>query len=119
MDSVEPKIKGVVSEVGLKRDEDQFSSFNLKIGVLLKHRKSLTYEQGEKMIGRFRKELLGKEIEITTIKVLCPICRKGFNTEQGMKRHVRMVHEKKKETRKRRKRVKRNPRKKSNSKQTT
>ena len=44
---------------------------------------------------QFRTELLGKKAEITAIVVPCPICGKGFNTEQGMKQHVRMVHEKK------------------------
>jgi uncharacterized C2H2 Zn-finger protein len=35
-------------------------------------------------------------VEISAIVVACPVCGKGFNTEQGMKQHVRMVHEKKK-----------------------
>jgi len=101
--SEEPKIKGIVSEVGLERDEDHFHSFNLKIGVVVKAGKSLDYERGERMMRQFRKELLGKEVEITPIMVLCPICGRGFNTEQGMRQHMRMTHEKKKATKKRRK----------------
>ncbi len=89
------RIKGVIDEVSLKRDEDRFSSFNLKLGLVVKTDKTLTYEQGERLIKRFKKELLGRKVEIIAIIVPCPICGKGFNTEQGMRQHVRMVHEKK------------------------
>lgn len=95
MDSEESKVKGVVKEVGLERDENHFRSFNLKIGVVIKADKSLNYEEGEQMMTWFRKALLGREVEVAPIMVPCPICGKGFKSEQGMKQHVRMVHEKK------------------------
>lgn len=103
MSDEEPKIRGVVSEVGLERDEDHFRSFNLKIGVVLKAGKSLTYKEGEQQMRRFRKELLGKEVEVSAILFKCPTCGRGFNTEQGMKQHVRMTHKKTKKKRKKRK----------------
>ena len=93
--SEEPKVKGVVKEVGLERDEGQFHSFNLKIGVVVKAGKSLNYEDGEQLMRQFRKELLGKEVNITPITFPCPICGRGFKSEQGMKQHMRIVHEKK------------------------
>jgi len=98
-----PKIRGVVREVGLERDDDRFRSFNLRIGVVVKAGKSLSYEEGERMMRRFRKELLGKRVEIAAIMIPCPICGKGFNTEQGMKQHMRLTHEKKKKAKKKRK----------------
>jgi hypothetical protein len=93
------KIKGVVGEIGLERNEGKFNSFNLTVGLVLKTG-GLTYAQGERLIVEMRKELLGKIVEIAEIIHLCPVCEKGFNTMQGMKQHVRMVHEKgkKKET---------------------
>jgi hypothetical protein len=93
------KIKGVVGEIGLERNEGKFNSFNLTVGLVLKTG-GLTYAQGERLIVEMRKELLGKMVEIAEIIHLCPVCEKGFNTMQGMKQHVRMVHEKgkKKET---------------------
>ncbi|MCW3991684.1 MAG: C2H2-type zinc finger protein [Candidatus Bathyarchaeota archaeon] len=96
MSSEEPKVRGIVSEVGLERDEGHFRSFNLKIGVLVKGERRLGYEQGERLMRQFRKELLGKEVDVTPIMVRCPICGRGFNSERGMKQHVRMNHEKKK-----------------------
>ena len=103
MGSEEPKVKGVVSEVGLERDENHFSSFNLKIGVVVEAKKNLSYEEGVQLMRQFRKELLGKEVEITSKIFRCPVCDKGFNTEQGMKQHIRMTHETKKEAKKRKK----------------
>jgi hypothetical protein len=93
------KIKGVVGEIGLERNGSKFNSFNLTVGLVLKTG-GLTYAQGERLIVEMRKELLGKMVEIAEIIHLCPVCEKGFNTMQGMKQHVRMVHEKgkKKET---------------------
>jgi uncharacterized C2H2 Zn-finger protein len=90
------KVKGVVGEVGLERDGERFNAFNVKISMVVDSGKAMTFDQGEQMIMQFRKELLGKKVEITAIVVPCPVCGKGFNTEQGMKQHVRMVHEKKK-----------------------
>ena len=94
MDAEDQSIKGRVAEVGLVRDEGSFNSFNLTIAMVLKSR-GLTYDQGERLMTQFRKELLGKDVEITAIVFPCPTCGKGFNTEQGMKQHIRMVHEKK------------------------
>jgi len=90
------KIKGVVGEVGLARDEDKFNAYNITIGLIVKSERSLTYAQGERLIKQYQRDLLGKEIEIASIIHPCPVCGKGFNTAQGMKQHVRMVHEKKK-----------------------
>jgi hypothetical protein len=87
------KIKGIVGEVGLERNEGKFNSFSVTVGLTLK-KGGLTYAQGERLITEMRKELLGKEVEIAEIIHLCPVCEKGFNTLQGMRQHVRMVHEK-------------------------
>lgn len=84
------KIKGVVGEIGLERNEGKF---NLTVGLVLKTG-GLTYAQGERLMTEMRKELLGKMVEIAEIIHPCPVCEKGFNTMQGMKQHVRMVHEK-------------------------
>ena len=87
------KIKGIVREIGLERNEGKFNSFNLTVGLVLKTG-GLSYAQGERLMAEMRKELLGKMVEIAEIIHLCPVCEKGFNTMQGMKQHVRMVHEK-------------------------
>jgi len=92
------KIKGIVGEIGLERNEGKFNSFSVTVGLTLKTG-GLTYSQGERLITEMRKELLGKAVEIAEIIHLCPVCEKGFNTMQGMRQHVRMAHEKgKKET---------------------
>ena len=93
------KIKGVVGEISLARNEGKFNSFDLTVGLVLKTG-GLSYAQGERLMAEMRKELLGKVVEIAEIIHPCPVCGKGFNTAQGMKQHVRMVHEKgkKKET---------------------
>ncbi len=96
MESDYQKVKGVVGEVGLERDGERFNAFNVKISMVVDSGKAMTLEQGELLIKQFRKELLGKAVEIATIVVPCPVCGKCFNTEQGMKQHVRMVHGKKK-----------------------
>ena len=95
MDSDLQRIKGVVGEVGLERDGERFNAFNVTISIVVNTRRILNFNQGEQLINEFRKELLGKAVEITVIVVPCPVCGKGFNTEQGMRQHVRMVHEKK------------------------
>jgi len=118
MSDEEPKVRGVVSEVGLERDEERFRSFNLKIGVVLKADKSLTYREGEKQMNRFRKEFLGKTVEVSAIIHRCQVCGRGFNTEQGMKQHIRMTHEKTKKNAKKRKPSKKKTRKSSGSKKT-
>lgn len=92
MDSEEPKLRGIVSEVGIERDEEHFRSFNIKIGVLLKSEKRIDYDEGERMMRSLRKEILGKDVEVTTIIIRCPICGRGFKSEQGMNQHKRMMH---------------------------
>ena len=87
------KTKGIVREIGLERNEGKFNSFNLTVGLVLKTG-GLSYAQGERLMAEMRKELLGKMVEIAEIIHLCPVCEKGFNTMQGMKQHVRMIHEK-------------------------
>ncbi len=87
------KTKGIVREIGLERNEGKFNSFNLTVGLVLKTG-GLSYAQGERLMAEMRKELLGKMVEIAEIIHLCPVCEKGFNTMQGMRQHVRMVHEK-------------------------
>ena len=86
------KIKGIVGEVGLERNEGAFNSFSVNLSLTLKG--SLNYAQAEKRITEMRKELLGKAVEIAEIIHLCPVCEKGFNTMQGMNQHIRMVHDK-------------------------
>ena len=86
------KIKGIVGEVGLERNEGKFNSFSVTVGLTLKTG-GLTYAQGERLIAEMRKELLGKAM-IAEIIPLCPVCEKGFNTMRGMRQHVRLVHEK-------------------------
>ena len=90
------RIKGVVGEVGLQRNGDQFNAFNLTINLIVNPKQQLTYDEGEKLMQQFRKDLLGKNVEIAQIIILCPICEKGFNTEAGMKQHMRIIHDKKK-----------------------
>ena len=68
MSSRKPKIRGVVREVGLERDENQFHSFNLKMGVVVNAGKKLSYEEGEKVMKGFRQDFLGKTVEITPSK---------------------------------------------------
>jgi len=84
------KIKGIVGEIGLERNEGAFNSFSVNLSLTLKG--SLNYNQAEKRITEMRNELLGKEVEIAEIIHLCPICEKGFNTMQGMRQHMRMAH---------------------------
>jgi uncharacterized C2H2 Zn-finger protein len=83
---------GTVSEVGLERDSTEFTSYNLKVGIKLKAEKKLTYNEGERLIKQLKKELLGKNIELEAVAVPCPMCGKVFNSETGMKQHVRRQH---------------------------
>lgn len=91
--AIEDKFQGVVSHVGLERDEVEFLNFNLTLGILVKTEKKLTYNEGERLIKRLQKELLGKNIELGAVAVPCPFCGKTFNTEMGMKQHLRKQHE--------------------------
>lgn len=86
------RVKGVVGEVGLHRDGNQFNSFKLTIEMVLDSGKGLTYDQGEALMKQFRKELLGKNVELAAVVVPCPVCGKGFNSENGMKQHLRRIH---------------------------
>ncbi len=95
MEQEDLKFKGVVSDVGLVRDGEQFRSFNLTIGVTVKTGKNMGYEEGERLMHQFRKDLLGKDVELVAVTFPCPVCGRAFNTEQGMKQHIRMVHEEK------------------------
>jgi len=105
-DTENNRIKGVVGEVGLQRNGDQFNAFSLTINLVVNPKKHLTYDEGEKLMKQFRKDLLGKNIEIAQIIIPCPICGKGFNTEVGMKQHKRLVHDKKKKKKPAKKNVK-------------
>jgi len=89
----DPKMLGTVSEVGLQRDEQEFRNYNLTVGIRLKTGKKLSYSEGEKLIKKLRKNLLGKNIELEAIAVPCPFCGKTYNSEVGMKQHVRRQHE--------------------------
>ena len=110
------KIKGVVGEVGLERNGGAFNSFSVNLSLTLKGR--LTYAQAEKRITEMRKELLGKTVEIAVHR--CPICEKRFNTMQGMKQHIRMVHDKgkKKKAPAKKEKPKASPKKKKRDKKT-
>jgi hypothetical protein len=90
----EQKILGVVNAIGIERDEQEYQNFTLIIGIKIKTDKKISYTEGEKIIETMQKSLLGKNIELETITVSCPICRKTFNSEQGMKQHKRLVHDK-------------------------
>lgn len=86
------KFKGVVSQVGLERDEAEFLSFNLTLGIKVKTGKKLNLKEGERLIKQMRKDFLGKNIQFEATAIPCPVCGKTFNTEAGMKQHHRMMH---------------------------
>ncbi len=92
MMATEDKILGVVNAVGLERDDQEFRNFNLTVGITIKTDKKISYTEGEKLIKQLQKELMGKNIELETVAVPCPICGKVFNSEQGMKQHQRLQH---------------------------
>lgn len=85
------KLQGVVNQVGLERDEAEFRSFNLTLGIKMTGKK-LSLKEGERLIKQMRKDFLGKNIEFGAISIPCPVCGKTFNTEAGMKQHVRRQH---------------------------
>ena len=95
------KLKGVIGEVSLERDEDKFNTFNVAIKMIVDNGRPLSYDRGETMVQQFRKGLLGKKVELSAVVVVCPVCGKGFNTDGGMKQHMRMIHGNKKGSRKR------------------
>ena len=86
------KLKGVVSQVGLERDEAEFRNFNLTLGIKVKTGKKLNLKEGERLIKQMRRDFLGKNIEFEATAIPCPVCGKTFNTEAGMKQHHRMMH---------------------------
>lgn len=86
------KFHGVVNQVGLERDEAEFRNFNLTLGIKVKTGKKLSLKEGERLIKQMRKEFLGKNIAFEAISIPCPVCGKTFNTEAGMKQHVRRQH---------------------------
>ena len=88
----EEKILGVVNAVGIERDDQEFRNFTLILGIKIKTDKKITYTEGEKKIKQLQRNLLGKNIELETIAVPCPICSKTYNSEQGMKQHQRLQH---------------------------
>jgi hypothetical protein len=100
MSEEDQKLKGVIGEVSLERDEDKFNTFNVTIKMIVDNGKPLNYDRGETLVQQFRKGLLGKKVELSAVVVACPVCGKGFNTEGGMKQHMRMIHGDKKKSRK-------------------
>ena len=86
------KFHGVVNQVGLERDEAEFRSFNLTLGIKVKTGKKLSLKEGESLIKQMRKDFLGKNIEFEAISIPCPVCGRTFNTEAGMKQHLRRQH---------------------------
>jgi hypothetical protein len=86
------KFHGVVNQVGLERDEAEFRSFNLTLGIKVKTGKKLSLKEGERLIKQMRKDFLGKNIEFEAISIPCPVCGRTFNTEAGMKQHLRRQH---------------------------
>lgn len=106
------KLLGVVNEVGLERDDQEFRNFTLTVGIKLKTEKKMGYNEGEKLMKQLQKSLMGKNIELGTIAVPCPICGKVYNSEQGMKQHQRLQHkdeEPKKRSRKKKEETKKAP----------
>ena len=62
---------GIVSQIGLERDAQEFTSYNLTVGIKLKSDKKLTYAEGERLIKKLKKDLMGKNIELEAIAVPC------------------------------------------------
>lgn len=115
--ATEDKILGVVNAVGLERDDQEFRNFNLTVGIKIKTDKKISYTEGERLIKKLQKDLMGKNIELEPVAVPCPICGKTFNSENGMKQHQRLQHkEDEKPKRKRSTKKKKTAAKKSTSK---
>jgi len=94
-DSSQRRLRGVVSEIGLEREEGRFHSFRVKVGITLKMENSMDYEEGERAVKRLRRELLGREVELEALTYRCPICGREFNSEMGLKIHMRRSHREK------------------------
>ena len=114
----EEKILGVVNAVGIERDEQEYQNFTLIMGIKIKTDKKISYTEGEKIIKKMQKSLLGKNIQLEAIAIACSICNKTFNSEQGMKQHKRLIHNKEELPKKKRGRKKKttNTKKKTSSK---
>jgi hypothetical protein len=76
----------------MERDEQEYQSFTITLGIKIKIDKKVSYTEGEKIMKQFQKDLLGKNVEMRAIAVECPICGKVYNSEQGMKQHQRLQH---------------------------
>jgi hypothetical protein len=110
------KLHGVVNQVGLERDAGEFRSFNLTLGIMVKTEKKLSLKEGERLIKQMRKDFLGKNIEFETISIPCPVCGRTFNTEAGMKQHLRRQHNDGVDTAKSKAKKKASPKKKTSKK---
>ncbi len=110
------KLHGVVNQVGLERDEAEFRSFNLTMGIKVKTEKKLSLKEGERLINQMRKDFLGKNIEFEAISIPCPVCGRTFNTEAGMKQHLRRQHNDGVDTAKSKTKKKASPKKKTSKK---
>lgn len=86
------RLRGVVREIGLEREEGHFHSFRIRVGVVLKMEGAMNYEEGERLVKRLRRELLGREVELEALIYRCPLCGRGFNSEMGLKVHMRRSH---------------------------
>jgi uncharacterized C2H2 Zn-finger protein len=113
----EDKLLGVVNAVGLERDDQEYQNFTITVGIKIKMDKKVSYTEGEKLMKKYQKDLLGKNIEMGTVAVECPICGKVFNSEQGMKQHQRLQHGE--EEQKKKKQSKKTEPKKKPKKKTT
>ena len=100
------KILGVVNAVGLERDEQEYRTFNITVGIKIKTDKKISYTEGEQLMKQFQKDLMGKNIELEAVAVPCPICGKVFNSEFGMEQHKRMLHKDEEKPKNRRRRKK-------------
>lgn len=88
----ENKLLGVVNTIGMERDEQEYQNFALTVGIRIKMDKKITYSEGEKLMKQLQKDLMGKNIELEAVAVVCPVCGKTFNSTQGMKQHQRLQH---------------------------
>jgi len=86
------RLKGSVREVGLVRDSDRYDSFSVTIGIAIKTEGKVSYEEAERLSGKFRREYLGKDVEFVAVSIPCPYCDKVLNSEGGLKLHIRQVH---------------------------
>ncbi len=92
MASGDLRLKGSVKEVGLTRDSDRYDSFSVTIGIAIKTEGKVSYEEAERLSGKFRREYLGKDVEFVAVSIPCPYCDKVLNSEGGLKLHIRQVH---------------------------